>query len=248
MNDTCFACSSSATTHEHVPPACLFPETKDTGGNQDFRRNLITVPACADHNLRKSSDDEYFLWVLSTNLLANSVARQQVSTKLRRANERRPALGQLILSDTKDVTVVDSHSGIEHNVVEVSLDGTRFQRVLDLVAIGIYRHHFRERWPGSIRVHPDFIGYADSGQILDVDTDRLVLFDAAEKLFATKSKYGENPDVFWYQVHKPKDKYRCLMRFTFYNGCKATAFFAEGSDNTRLQMAALRAVAESQQR
>lgn len=66
MNDTCFACSNSATTHEHVPPACLFPETKDTDCNQDFRRNLITVPACADHNLRKSSDDEYFLWVLST--------------------------------------------------------------------------------------------------------------------------------------------------------------------------------------
>lgn len=229
MNDTCFACRSSATTHEHVPPVCLFPETKDTDCNQDFRRNLITVPACADHNLRKSSDDEYFLWVLSTNLLANSVARQQVSTKLRRANERRPALGQAILSDTKDVTVVDSHSGTKHDVVEVPLDGARFQRVLDLIAIGLYRHHFRERWPGSIRVHPDFIGYVDSRQILDGDTDRLALFDAAEKLFAMESKYGENPDVFWYKVHEPKDRYRCLMRLVFYDGCTATAFFVDGS-------------------
>jgi hypothetical protein len=229
MNDTCFACSSHATTREHVPPVCLFPETKDTDGNQDFRRNLITVPACADHNLAKSGDDEYLLWVLSTNLPANSVARQQVSTKLRRARERRPALGQAILSDTKDVTVVDSHSGTKHDAVEVPLNGARFQRVLDLVALGLYRHHFRKRWPGSIRVHPDFIGYADAGQIVDADTHRLVLFDAAQKLFAPEPKYGENPDVFWYQVHEPKDNYRCLMRLVFYGGCTATAFFGDGS-------------------
>ena len=224
MNDTCFACSSPATTHEHVPPVCLFPESKDTDGQQDFRRNLITVPACAAHNLAKSGDDEYFLWVLSTNLPANSVAWQQVLTKLARAHKRRPALGQSILSDTKDVTVVDSRSGTKHDVVEVPLDGTRFQRVLDLVALGLYRHHFHERWAGSIRAHQDFIGYADSGQTLDVDTHRLVLFDAAEKLFAPEPKHGENPDVFWYQVHEPNVRYRCLMRLVFYGGCTVTAF------------------------
>ena len=152
MNDTCFACSSHATTREHVPPVCLFPETRDTDSNQDFRRNLITVPACADHNLAKSDDDEYFLWVLSTNLSANSVARQQVSTKLRRARERRPALGQAILSETKEVTVVDSHSGTKHHAIEVPLNSARFQRVLDLVALGLYRHHFCKRWQGSILV------------------------------------------------------------------------------------------------
>jgi hypothetical protein len=228
MNDLCFACDSSATTREHVPPVCLFPESKDVDGNQDFRRNLIRVPACADHNLSKSCDDEYFLWVLSTNLCANSVAKQQVSTKLRRANERRSALGQAILGDTQGVTVVDSHSGAKHDVVEVPLDGARFQKVLDLIGLGIYRHHVGNRWVGSVRVHPDFIGYTDSGQILDVDTHRLVLFDAAEQLFAAEVKYGENPDVFWYQVPEPKDKYRCLMRLVFYGRCTATAFFEDG--------------------
>ena len=128
MSDTCFACSRPATTREQVPPACLFPETKDTAGKQDFRSNLITVPACARHNLAKSGDDEYFLWVLSTNLSANSVAGQQVLTKLARANRRRPKLGQSILTDAKDVTVVDSHSGMRHGAVEVQLDDARFQR------------------------------------------------------------------------------------------------------------------------
>lgn len=228
MNDLCFACDSSATTREHVPPACLFPESKDVDGIQDFRRNLIRVPACAEHNLSKSCDDEYFLWVLSTNLCANSVAKQQVSTKLRRANERRPALGKAILSETKDVTVIDSQSGAEHDVVEVPLDRDRFQKVLDLIGLGLYQHHFGERRVGGVRVHPDFIGSTDSSQMLNIDADRLFLFHAAEKLFATEAKYGENPDVFWYQVHEPSDKNLCLMRLVFYGGCTATVFFDDG--------------------
>jgi len=197
MSDTCFACDNPAITREHVPPACLFLESKDTDGNQNFRRNLITVPACTDHNLVKSRDDMYFLWVLSTNLSANSVAKQLVSTKLRRANERRPALGKAILSDTKDVTVIDSQSGAEHDAVEVPLDRDRFQRVLDLIGLGLYQHHFRKRWVGGVHVHTDFIGSTDSSQMLNIDTDRLILFHAAQKLFATEAKYGENPDVFW---------------------------------------------------
>ena len=228
MNALCFACDNPATTREHVPPACLFPESKDTDGNQNFRRNLITVPACVDHNLGKSSDDMYLLWVLSTNLSANSLAGQQVSTKLMRANERRPALGQRILSKTQDVTVVGSHSGAKHEVVAVMLDNARFQRVLDLIGLGTYRHHFGKRYVGSVRIHPDFIGYDDSSQICDVDTHRLVLFDAAEPLLAAEEKYGENPEVFWYQVHEPKDKYRCLMRLVFYGRCTTTAFFDYG--------------------
>lgn len=227
MNGTCFACDSPDTTREHVPPACLFPESKDTQGGQNLRRNLITVPACVDHNLVKSCDDTYFLWVLSTNLSANSVARQQVATKLKRTNERRPALGKAILRATKDVTVIDSASGIEHDAAEVPLDGGRFQKVLDLIGLGLYRHHFGKRWVGGFRVHPDFIGPTDSRQTFNIDTYRFFLFHVAEKRFHSEMKYGENPDVFCYQVHEPKDKNICLMRLVFYGGCTAMAFFSD---------------------
>jgi hypothetical protein len=229
MNDICFACTSPARTREHVPPACLFPESKDTDGKQDLRRNLITVPACPYHNLAKSGDDEYFLWVLSTNLPANSVARNQLARKLIRAHNRRPALGQTILRDTRDVTIVDSHSGTRHEAVEAPLDGARFQKVLDLVARGLYRHHFGNRWVGSVRMHADFIAFPDAPDPADVDANRIVLFNCAQKLFATESQHGENPDVFWYKVHEPKVQYRCLMRLAFYGGCTVTAFFGEGS-------------------
>src|SRR5207249_7535044 len=53
----CYMCDRQATSHEHVPPKCIFPERKDTDG-QDLRAQLITVPSCDIHNSKKSKDDE----------------------------------------------------------------------------------------------------------------------------------------------------------------------------------------------
>jgi hypothetical protein len=157
MSDRCFACHNTATTREHVPPLCLFPETKDAEEGRNLRRNLITVPACADHNLAKSTDDEYFRWVVSTNLAANCVGTWHAPTKVARAHGRRPALGQPISESAKDVTMVDSRTGSEYPTAETPLDSARFTRVLDLIGLGIYRHHFGKSWSGTVRVHPDFI-------------------------------------------------------------------------------------------
>jgi len=30
MNDRCFACEKDATSREHAPPMCIFPEEKDS--------------------------------------------------------------------------------------------------------------------------------------------------------------------------------------------------------------------------
>jgi hypothetical protein len=127
------------------------------------------------------------------------------------------------------VTVVDSHSGERHEAVEVPLDGARFQRVLDLIALGLFYHHFGKRWVGAVRVHPDFVAFPDATDQNDVDANRILLFDCAQKLFAAEHKHGENPGVFWYKVHKPGGQYRCLMRLAFYGACTATAFFGGGS-------------------
>ena len=62
----CYMCSAESVTTEHIPPKCIFPEKKDLADGRDYRRNLITVPSCADHNLHKSGDDEYLLYVLVT--------------------------------------------------------------------------------------------------------------------------------------------------------------------------------------
>lgn len=225
MLDRCFACRNPATTREHVPPLCLFPETKNAEGGRDLRRNLITVPACVDHNLAKSTDDEYFRWVVSTNVAANHVGTWQAVTKVARAHGRRPALGQSILEGAKNVTVVDSRTGLEYSTAEAPLDGARFTRVLDLVALGVYRHHFGESRSGTVRVHPDFIADIGPEWTTDVDTARIVLFEVADRLFAPETKRGDNPDIFWYQVHESRMPDQCQMRLAFYSGCTATALF-----------------------
>ena len=86
---TCYACNRPKTSDEHVPPRLLFPASKDTDGDRDLRRNLITVPSCDVHNSQKSKDDEYLLWVLSSNADANDVGFQQSMTKLTRSYLRR---------------------------------------------------------------------------------------------------------------------------------------------------------------
>lgn len=52
----CYACNRLASTAEHVPPKCFFPE--------ELRTNLITVPSCAQHNNANSVDVEYVRNVL----------------------------------------------------------------------------------------------------------------------------------------------------------------------------------------
>ena len=62
MPATCYMCTSAATSVEHVPPRCLFPEQKDLPIGVDLRKQLITVPSCDIHNSRKSKDDEYLFY------------------------------------------------------------------------------------------------------------------------------------------------------------------------------------------
>jgi hypothetical protein len=69
-NETCYMCENPPTSREHVPPKCLFPESKDVKG-QNFRENLITVPSCDLHNSKKSKDDE-FLMVSTAGIIGNN--------------------------------------------------------------------------------------------------------------------------------------------------------------------------------
>jgi hypothetical protein len=223
--EECYACEAPGTTREHVPPLCLFPERKDTPDRNDFRKNLITVPSCADHNASKSSDDWYLLWVLSTNVVANEVGMRQAMTKLGRGHIRRPALGSTILDSATDIMVVDSRTGTPHESAEAPLDGSRFDRILKLIALGLYRHHFHESWRGELRVHPDFIGEMDPAQRARRDRARVDAFEAATQIFAHRQRYGDNPKVFWYQELRTDLSYPVILRMAFYGGCTATALF-----------------------
>ena len=222
---TCYACAGLTTTNEHVPPKCLFPERKDVPEGVDLRRNLIKVPSCEEHNLEKSGDDEYLLYILSFNLPANTTADGQVRTKIARAIERRPALSKSLMGAQQPVLVIDGRMREIYETAEVVLDGARFERALNLIALGIYFHHYRKRWNGNLRVCPEFIAFPCEANASEINANISALAVYAEQLFAGANHYGENPDVFSYQIVEQDHEYQCLLRLSFYGGCKATAFF-----------------------
>lgn len=221
----CYSCTAPAVSREHVPPRCLFPESRDVANSANLRVNLITVPACAEHNLCKSGDDEYFLYVLSTSITSNTIARNQVKTKLTRAIARRPTLAMSLLEGSENCKVRDSATGKIHSAAQCNLNGARFRRSLELIANGIFYHHFGSRWDGALQVHADFIDFPNELNAAAIQNDRLVITECADKIFKTEQRYGLNPDVFFYQVHEPRDGLRCLLRLVFYDNSRAIAFF-----------------------
>ena len=85
--EECYFCGEPATSKEHVPPKCIFPEKKDSLG-YDFRRELITVPSCDEHNTVKADDDEFLFLCLAGNVSANVVGQLQRWKKIERAREK----------------------------------------------------------------------------------------------------------------------------------------------------------------
>lgn len=102
-------CQDLATSREHVPPRCLFPESKDVATGKDYRQKLLTVPSCDQHNSHKSNDDQFLLLILLLHFKNNEVGRNHFAGKLIRTLERRTSLLG-VLSDEMDVTVNGSES------------------------------------------------------------------------------------------------------------------------------------------
>src|SRR4028119_384032 len=67
-NVQCYCCEQTATTKDHIPPKCFFPEKKYLSSNSpDYRSHLITIPSCSEHNNSRSRDDEYTAAVIVMN-------------------------------------------------------------------------------------------------------------------------------------------------------------------------------------
>jgi hypothetical protein len=221
---TCYACGNSPTSDEHVPPKCLFPETKDTPDGTDLRRNLFTVPSCEEHNTHKSGDDEYLFFVLAMNLPANHVANLQVSSKIARAVARRPKLVESMMERAEPVLIADDRTHELYETNKVELDGVRFDRSLRLLALGVYFQHFGKRWHGSLRVQPEFIAFPDEHNSAEITNVIATVAACSQVLFKGATHIGANPSVFSYQVHEGEGTVTWVLRLSFYEGCKVTVF------------------------
>lgn len=221
----CYYCGRPATSREHVPPRCIFPENRDVGGI-DHRVNLITVPSCDDHNLKKSREDE-FLMACITPLVGNGgVGYVQTQTKLSRAVSR--SAGRLLdaaMFDAKRDTLV-APDGTRFPVLIGRADMPRLCCALECVARGLYFHARGSRFVGKCRVIPGFIQFPEDSQleVIKVLTRLMFIGERAGWL-----ECGANREVFFFEIG-PEDQYGLIpMVMTFFKQAQVfVAFQPEG--------------------
>lgn len=222
MAKTCYMCDAPKTSKEHVPPRCLFPAEKEDPKGIGSRRNLVTVPSCDVHNSRKSKDDEYILYVLALNIANNQAAENHFNAKIRRAIENNPAVWNRLKSNMKPVVARDQHTGQITSTVALGVDMVRFNSAMDHLGRALYFHHFKCKWPGRISVYPDFLLFMDTNDAQHKNAQVYAMAEMANLLLADVPSYGENPEIFRYQVADGNEEAERLMRLYFYDGARVT--------------------------
>jgi hypothetical protein len=221
----CYCCDRPATSDEHVPAKCFFPEQKDLPPGVDLRRNLFTVPSCDVHNSKKSSDDQYFWQIVTMAQGLNECGKQMVRTKVVRSMKRRPALVGSVVSTAKSSYVYEFKIKAWLPTGMVYFDNVRVFNTLEYFARALYFWHFKSKWPGAAGAFPNFTQWGKKRPDLsDRRTYSRILANTAS-IAATLPKFGENPDVFYYQVLPPDGTPGVIMQATFYGSVKIACGF-----------------------
>ena len=135
---TCYMCERKYETKEHVPPRSFFPESGEMDNGIDYRRNLITVPSCKLHNLNKSDDDQYLLFVIVSGFRANETAQKMFSRKIVRAITRKPSLVSFFKNNFN--VSLGGKQTIGYHV-----DRERFDRTISKFASALYYFCYKEK-------------------------------------------------------------------------------------------------------
>lgn len=216
----CYKCGAKATSREHVPPLCIFPEKKDL--NRDFRINLIKVPSCDEHNLKKSKDDEFLMACVSGIVGNNSIGYLQLKTKIRRSFDNTKGLVNRVVGNYQEKEVRDKN-GVALPVLAGSLDYTRLQRCIEYIAYGLYFHEYGKQFIGDAQIIFGFLRYRDE----NINTRKAYLKDVFENETDKYPKRGDNPEVFYYQIVPQNTPGLIALKFTFFEG---TDFFIRMKD------------------
>lgn len=126
----CYMCESGNTTREHVPPECFFPP--------EHKLNLITVPSCPEHNLKKSKDDEYVRSIIAPYLTTNSVGQDMAMTKVNRSFQHSKGLVAAVFKQAK---LLKLENGAQS--VSLKVDLTRWDAFFRDFSRAIYFHDFK---------------------------------------------------------------------------------------------------------
>lgn len=219
-SETCYMCDATATTKEHAPPKCIFPEKKDLVDQSiDFRKNLIKVPSCPAHNTDKSNDDEYLLNILSMNISSSKNGVQQFLTKVQRAWTRSGGLRSAFMSSAKPVLITTPLKFMP--TFALTIDTNRIVSSLESCARALYYNKFQKKFLGSITIVTFFLRDLDPRFDTTLDT----LYINTQALFKNIISEGDNPEIFSYKFFIEQGSNKVTLEMNFYEGSKAIALF-----------------------
>jgi len=220
---SCYYCGHPATSWEHVPPKCLFPERKDAFG-KDHRKNLITVPSCDEHNTAKSKEDEFLMACVTSIVGNNGAGYIQAKTKLNRAIEN--SNGRLLketMSEQKAVTWVGPN-GAKFPCLVGEVDFARLRNVLEHVARGLFFHATGHRFIGEIGILPS-ARYIKFTKDIDLAGSQLLVQQMTDKTIHTWPVYGDNPEIFRFHLEPVDPVGLRVMKMVFFRGTEVFAAF-----------------------
>ncbi|MCF7485434.1 hypothetical protein [Vibrio sp. A2-1] len=220
---SCYYCGVIATSKEHVPPKCLFPESKDVTDGTNYRNKLITVPSCDLHNSAKSNDDEHLLVMLSINILNNAQGNEHAKGKVLRALKRSKGLSTSCFKDIQSVIVEDNEKKTVENTIVVKLDDERINSAIEHITKAIYFHHFGNQC--NERIQTIYHGAISIGEADDISLNEIneSLRKNADLILESVEVLGDNPEIFNYKILEvPENIIKFIMRFTFYGGNQVT--------------------------
>jgi hypothetical protein len=219
----CYACEREAVSREHAPPLCIFPESADAPTHELRRKNLITVPACDDHNLRKSKDDEYLMMVLVAHFENNELSKAQASTKVSRAWQRRPHLASMAVRNPIPIEL----NGQQR--VAFQVDSERFDRAMELIAKALVFHEYGRRWNGPCHVWSPSMLPSNPATTEQVSQTSKAMLEAIPQVFSGKPLLGANPETFQYRINLPQAGEKLgLVEMRFYEGFQVLVMLGAG--------------------
>jgi hypothetical protein len=215
--ETCYMCNREASSREHVPPKCFFPDRKDLPVGIDFRRNLITVPSCDLHNSGKSADDEFLLFIVTAQYRGSHLKDKHFESKVMRAFNRSPDRFINMLEGLAPHSCREPDGEVFESAV-FKVDLARFDRVVRQLACGIYYHHYNKKWMGKSHSISNIFG--TSGSLLSLENALIASqMDKMSRSFEGLPVHGENQQIFRYQLYTRNDSVHAL-HLEFFEGAK----------------------------
>ncbi len=208
---TCYMCSRRATSREHVPPQCLFPESKDVSTGIDYRKNLITVPSCDQHNTGKSKEDQFLLFIALLHYGINPVVQELFSRKFDRTLEVSPGL-TANLREPRKVTIDGSETAAFH------IDHVRLHSIMENMVRALHYDEYREKWHEQmmIIIPSMFDDTSHNAPVINYRRQRTAL--ELDRYLSSYPLKGANPEIFQYQIARDVESTTFQVKMVFYEG------------------------------